>query len=85
MLCQYQLSDGLCNAPIIPDKKSYSGWSHQQRADWQHWASPIAYGLGQKETDRIFTLCIYCGKNGPENKAHVLKRIAGGHRFQANK
>lgn len=83
MNCQYQLSDGLCDAPIRKDKKSYSGWTHTHGFDWLHWASPISYGQGLKETERIMALCIHCGKSGPENQAHVMKKDHGGHRFEA--
>jgi hypothetical protein len=79
--CAHQLSDGLCRAPIVPDDKSYSGFSHtgSSLVDWQHWASPTPYGQGQKETRRIFKKCAVCGKLPDENEAHIRK---DGHKFR---
>ncbi len=79
MKCHYQLADGdTCGAEICLDSSSYSGYSHNHKADWCHWASPTRFGLG--ETIRIFVPCTICGKLGSD-KRHI--EIAG-HKFQAS-
>ena len=89
MNCQYQLSEGICNAPVVADLESYSGFSHErakddfgQNIDWLHWASPTPYSAGSSETNRIFKPCAICGKLGPENEAHVR---FDGHKFVAER
>lgn len=80
MYCAYQMADGPCNAPIGAESSSYSGFTHLHKADWLHWASPVPYGQGEKETERIFKPCAVCGKKGPDNDAHIRY---DGHPFRA--
>jgi len=80
LVCGYELSDGLCGAPIRTDAESYSGYTHVHAADWLHWASPVPYGQGLTETSRIFCPCAVCGKLGPDNEAHIRY---DGHKFTA--
>lgn len=79
MLCAHLLADGLCNAPIVANSSSYSGFSHLHHSNWMHWASPEAYGPGVEETERIFKPCVVCGKKGPDNDAHMRY---DGHPFR---
>lgn len=80
LLCGYRLVDGPCHAPIALNSASYSGYSHVHPADWLHWASPVEYGQGLLETERIFARCEVCGKLPDGNLDHILKK---GHRFVA--
>lgn len=81
MTCAYRLTGGPCGAPIVPDRSSYSGYSHATPADWLHWASPKPYG--PQDSNSSFVLCGVCGKDGPGNDKHVLYPSAGGHAFIA--
>jgi len=79
--CGYQYgTPNHCNAPIVRDEKSYSGWRHQHPADWCHWATPVHYDRGLQETNRIFLKCAVCGKAGDANDAHIK---FNGHKFEA--
>lgn len=79
MNCAYQLADGTCGSPIVVDGGSYSGFTHEHKADWMHWASPVSYSRGLQETERIFKPCAVCGKQGPDNDEHMLY---SGHHFR---
>jgi hypothetical protein len=74
--CGYKMAEGRCNAPIMPDRSSYSGYSHVQGRDWLHWASPKHYG--PQDSASSFVPCEICGKNGPDNSEHLT-----GHKFVA--
>lgn len=78
--CKYVMDGHLlyCDAPIIVDHNSYSGYTHAEGADWLHWASPTPYG--PQASQDSFALCSVCKLRGPDNPAHVER---GGHRFKA--
>jgi len=81
--CGYQAgTPNHCNMPIVRDETSYSRWKHEHSADWLHWATPVHYGLGLKETSRIFVKCAVCGKRGDDNEAHIR---FDGHKFVARR
>jgi hypothetical protein len=43
--CRYRYSNGTqCNAEIVTDLTSPSGYMHAAGRGWLHWASPKAYG-----------------------------------------
>lgn len=88
MNCQYQMSDGVCGQPIVKDAHSYSGYSHEHKADWLHWATPVPYGpqgenSGNPAMEKVFKRCVVCNLRGPDNPAHVKYAEFGGHKFVA--
>jgi hypothetical protein len=77
--CGYRLADGLCGAGIHISTGSYSGYEHDNPADWLHWASPAPYGPGG--STELFVTCAKCGKRPDDNPAHFRYH---GHRFVAD-
>jgi hypothetical protein len=80
MICEYQMADDKCGAPIVPDKTSPSGYRHEHAAEWLHWASPTIYYQGEAQTRRILKRCRVCGMTEPGNPAHIM---VNGHKFVA--
>ena len=82
LTCRHKLVGGFCEASIVRDQESYSGFRHEritddagQHIDWLHWAAPV-----ETAAPEIFVPCAVCGKCGPDNEAHIC---FDGHKFIA--